>query len=830
MLNSKEWVYNEVAQEKVKRLADQAGISTLLAKVFLNRGIEDISYIKKFLNPKSEYMHDPFLMKDMEPAVKRIIRAIESGEKILVYGDYDVDGITSTSILVDFLTKQKASAEYYIPDRLDDGYGLSIGAIDKIIKLGVSLIITVDCGVTAIDEVKYIKENNIDVIITDHHQCKEILPEAYAVINPCRPDCTYPFKQLAGVGVVFKLIHALSIGMGIEGCQNRYVELTALGTVADVVPLVDENRVIAKLGISMMDRTPNLGLRALIDNSGLKDKTITSTGVSFVLAPRINAAGRIGDAGRAVKLFTTQNEEEALNLALELNEENRFRQDTETGILQEVLEAIEVQVDMDKEKVIIVGGQGWHHGIIGIVASKVTERFYRPCILINNDDGIGKGSGRSIEGFNLFNALNHCSDLLEKFGGHELAAGLTIKSENIQELRRRINLYANDILDEYDLIPKLKIDVSVCKNDLSIQSIRELDLLAPYGAGNPGPLFEYDGLKVSDFRTVGENKHLKLKLEDGGLYLDAIGFNMAGLTEHLTNKPVIAVACQLEVNVWNSVEKVQLNLKDFRPDNKNLLADSFYLSLEKTLNLEGVYPDEGLNEYISIKTEEQLESLIYKAAEQNQRTVFFANSFQNLKLLDKILKKSVSAIKKRVEICYTDSYDYRHNVLCPIVNPDSEAVELDTFDQIVILIPWINSVELSRLLGKADKQKVLFFCENNNILDEIDSILPGRNDLVTVYQFLRELFKTTNCNIIKFIDIFELTYKINEACNINLNCYKLNKCLQIFEELNFLTIDSNGECGLTINFNNGIKHKVNLESSGLYCKIQSIKGRFKKQE
>ncbi|MDF2523338.1 MAG: recJ [Clostridiales bacterium] len=827
MLNSKEWVYKNVSEEKVKKLAEQAGISTLLAKVFVNRGINDIPFIQKFLNPSTEFMHDPYLLKDMEPAVIRIIKAINEGEKILVYGDYDVDGITSTSILSDFLTKQKANVDFYIPDRMDDGYGLSIGAIDKIIKLDVSLIITVDCGVTAVDEVKYIKENNIDIIITDHHQCKEKIPECDAIINPCRPDCEYPFKQLAGVGVVFKLIHALCIRMGIDGYQNRYGDLVALGTIADVVPLIDENRVIVKLGISMLEKTQNIGLRALIDNSGLKDKTITSTGVSFILAPRINAAGRIGDAGRAVRLFTTQSDEEALNLALELNEENKFRQDTEIGILQEVLNAIESQVDLNREKVIVVGGEGWHHGIIGIVASKVTERFYRPCILIDNNEGIGKGSGRSIEGFNLFNALNYCKDLLDKFGGHELAAGLTIKTENIQEMRRRINNFADEIMDENDLIPKLKIDVNVSKNDLSIQNVRELDLLAPFGAGNPGPLFVYNGLKVSDIRTVGENKHLKLKLEDGGLYLDAIGFNMAAFTEQLTNKPMIEVACQLEVNVWNSVEKVQLNLKDLRPNNKKTLEDSYYSSLEKTLKLDAVYPNEVSKAKRILTTEEQFIEFVCNASRENIRTAILANSFQGLGLLDEILKKSAAGIKKRVEICYTNSYDYNSNVLYPIINPDIEAINLDAFDQIVIIVPWVDSEGLTMLLSRADNNKIIYYGDNKIKKDEIDNIIPGRTDLVTVYQFLRDLFKTSNKSTMKIYDMSELAHRIEEAYNAEMNCFKLKICLEIFEELNFLKFENIREHEVSIDFNNGIKNKVDLESSKLYSRLQKIKANFK---
>lgn len=566
MLHDKVWVCKDISVNEVERLSRELGVSKLVCRVLLNRGMKDIASIKRFLKPSLEDMHDPFLLKDMEKATDRICRAIENREKIVVYGDYDVDGVTSTSILCNFLARQGVDADYYIPDRIDEGYGLSIDAVDKVIEGKPDLIITVDCGVTAIDEVNHIKDRKVDIIITDHHECGDILPDAYAVINPCRSDCRYPFKGLAGVGVVFKLLNAVCIKMGLGDTYLEYLDLTALGTVADVVPLIDENRVIAKYGMQGIEKSNNIGLRTLVECTGLKDKAISAGTVGFVLAPRVNAAGRLGDASRGVKLFTTSDEKEALQIALELNEENKHRQDTQEEIYRQAVEAIEKEIDLNKDKVIVIAKEGWHPGVIGIVASKITEKYYRPCILISDENGIGKGSGRSIESFNLYKALNHCDSILTKYGGHELAAGLTIDLNRVDEFRKMINEYANSVLKKDDLVPQLKIDTYICKDDISFKTIQELKSLAPFGPGNPGPVFAYDRLKIREIRTVGSGKHLKMVIEDGTFCADAIGFNMGEYANLYSDRDFLDLAFSLEINTWNEVQKVQFNLKDIRPN------------------------------------------------------------------------------------------------------------------------------------------------------------------------------------------------------------------------------------------------------------------------
>jgi single-stranded-DNA-specific exonuclease len=565
VFHNKLWINKEAPDSEADRISRETCISRLTAKVLINRGITSADEIRNFLTPSLDGMHDPFLLKDMDKAVKRIISALNSGESIMLYGDYDVDGVTSISILLDYLKNLGGNVDYYIPDRIDEGYGLSLSAMEKIIKMGKSLIITADCGITSIEEVKLAARHNVDVIITDHHECKSHIPDAYAVIDPCRHDCGYPFKELAGVGVVYKLINAISIKMGLDDhSYQRYIDLVAIGTVADVAPLVGENRTIVKYGIPKIENTLNKGLRALIGEAGLTDRPINSYSIGFILAPRINAAGRIGDAGRAVRLFTSNDEAETREIAAMLNQENQLRQDTEMEILQEALVRIESEVDFEKEKVMVVAGEHWHHGVIGITASRITEKYYRPCILISIEGDTGKGSGRSIKGFNLFDALTHCESLIDKYGGHELAAGLAIKTGNLKEFKNMINSYADSVLSQDDLLPRLRIDAYIEKNDICLENVRELEKLAPFGAGNPGPLFAYNNLRVVGIRAVGDSKHLKLKLETEGLLLDAIGFNMGSFADVIDCGDVLDAVFSLEINSWNFRHRIQLNIKDIR--------------------------------------------------------------------------------------------------------------------------------------------------------------------------------------------------------------------------------------------------------------------------
>lgn len=823
MNRSKEWIINRIPDEKVCKISKECKISPLIAKVFLSRGVEDGEYIKEFLNPSLKELNDPFLLKDMEKAVDRIISAVSSKERIIIFGDYDVDGITSTSILYDFLSKFGADVGYYIPDRKEEGYGLSKLALDKVIQDGVSLIITVDCGITAFEEVKYINDKHVDIIITDHHECKEELPVAYALVNPCRHDCAYPFKELAGVGVVFKLVRALSQKMGIEDQAINYIDLVALGTVADVVTLLDENRIIVKYGLQKIENSLNKGLKALIDISGAKDKQITSYTIGFLLAPRINAAGRIGDATRAVKLLTTDNENEAITIAKELNEQNIYRQETEQGIFCDVLAKIESSVDLEKEKVIVVWGEGWHHGIIGIVASKITDSYNRPCILIAVEDGMGKGSGRSIEGFNLFEALSHCTSLLEKFGGHELAAGLSIQEESIEKLKKMINEYADKILKDSDLEAKIKIDIEVTREDITEESVKELDMLSPFGAGNPSPVFAYKNLMIEDIRTVGNDKHIKLKFKDKETYVDAIGFNRGYLVDVYSQTDVLDAACSLEINSWNNKESVQLNIKDLKVNERTFIQNNFYYSLDKAIDFTSEYEDTKINPfYESITTVNFLEGLsqdLYK----NNNTAILVNSMKSLKVLTTSLKN----LEVKYNIAYNEIDIICEKELYIVVNAKPGKFDSGIFDRVMIYGEWICKNYLYDIIKQIDLDRLF-------ILDKIcfrvgeDDIIVERQDMVAVYQYVRTNFKSD------FIieDLFRFANSVSKSYRTSMNFFKVKRIIEIFEELNLLKKSEYGKYGMKISMIDTKGKKADLESSVIFQSFKALKehslGHFKK--
>ena len=557
----KKWECNKFDDETIEKFANENNISKLLAKVLLNRGFKEKEKVQKFLYPKLEELYDPFLMNDMDVAVQRIIEAYETKEKVTIYGDYDVDGITSISVLKSFLTELGMDVEHYLPSRLEEGYGLNNEAVKKVAEQSTKLLITVDCGISAYNEVEYAKELGMEVIVTDHHECPEKLPRALAVLDPKREDSAYPFSSLAGVGVSFKLIQALSYRLNLDRKRYlKYLDVVCLGTVADIVPLVDENRIIVTYGLILMKQTRKVGLQELIKASGYSK--IDSMTISFGLAPRLNACGRMGKADLALELILTQDRAEAQKIALELNEINKERQEVEKKIISDAIEIIE-RDRLYENGVIVVGNENWHHGVIGIVASKITETYYKPSILICMENGKGKGSGRSIEGFDLHGALTECEDLLEKFGGHEMAIGLSIYESNILKLREKLcSIAIENKIDE--LQPVVKIDAEVNSDDISFETIRDLEKLEPFGEANPSPIFMYQNLKVDSVRALSNGKHLRLVLKDNNFKYDAIAFNMGDkrLSIEIGNK--VDIAHSLEINHFNNTDKIQFNLKDIK--------------------------------------------------------------------------------------------------------------------------------------------------------------------------------------------------------------------------------------------------------------------------
>ena len=556
---NKKWEYIGADEEKVKSIASKHGISEIIARVLVNRGIDVEDGIDSFLHPKIDELNNPFLLNDMEIAVDRIIRCKENNEKITIYGDYDVDGITSIATLSKFLTELGIENDYYLPNRLDEGYGLNNNALDKIVSSGTKLLITVDCGISAFEEIEYAKSIGLEVIVTDHHECPAVIPNALAVIDPKREDSTYPFSSLAGVGVTFKLIHAISLKLELDRKRYlKYLDIVCLGTVADIVPLVLENRIIVNFGLMLVRETRNIGLKALIDITGYT--AIDSTAISFGIAPRINACGRMGAAEIALKLLLTSSEDEAREIAIKLNELNKERQNVEKKIINEAIEIIEKDRLFEND-IIVVGSENWHHGVIGIVASKITELYYKPSVLISFEDGVGKGSGRSIEGFDLHDALTSCGEFLDKFGGHEMAIGLSLKKENFLKFKEKIEKVTSERIDK-EAVPSIKIDALVDPKNINMKIFDDMKLLEPYGESNPSPIFASKNLKVESIRLLSNDKHIKLSLKDGNVLLNAIGFNLGDKVVRLGDK--IDIVYALEINRFNNMENIQLNLKDIK--------------------------------------------------------------------------------------------------------------------------------------------------------------------------------------------------------------------------------------------------------------------------
>ena len=580
----KKWLVVGDREEEDVKYAAQLGISPFLAGILRRRNICDVEQAKAFLRPETEQeYYDPFLMRDMERAVARIRRAIENSERIIVYGDYDVDGITSTTLLVRALRRLGAEADYYIPDR-QEGYGLHTESLNQLADDGAKLVVTVDCGIASISEIEAL-HGKLDIVVTDHHLPGEKLPEAAAVVDPHRTDCEYPFKDLAGVGVAFKLCQALFRELRNESFEDD-LELVALGTVADIVPLLSENRKLVKIGLSRMKGTKIEGLRQLIEAAGLSGQDISSGQVGFMLAPRLNAAGRLETAMRGVELLLSEDGEKALEIAQGLNQLNSERQQVEADIVEQAKEQL-ASVDTAAARTLVVVGEGWHPGVIGIVASRLVELYYRPTVVINVQDGIGKGSCRSIPGFHLFDALTAAKDSLVQFGGHEMAAGLTVLPEKIDDLRAALDNYAALHLNEEDYIPRLELEADLLPKDITIKLVEDLAKLEPYGMANPKPLFGSFDVRGFDAKTIGrEGQHLKFSLRGGADSLEAIGWNMSEKLV-LLYRGNVDMAYMPEINEWNGKISVQCKLKELRSSRKRSvfptreILGGIYLALKK---------------------------------------------------------------------------------------------------------------------------------------------------------------------------------------------------------------------------------------------------------
>ncbi|MDQ0975716.1 single-stranded-DNA-specific exonuclease [Neobacillus niacini] len=602
MLKSKtRWVVRKSDQQLVETLVNELKITPLVASLLINRGLNTVDSARYFLFGKEQF-HDPFLLKGMDIAVNRIREAIERQEPILIFGDYDADGVSSTTVLMLTLRDLGANVQFYIPNRFTEGYGPNETAFRRASENGIKLIITVDTGISAIHEAAIAKELGLDLIITDHHEPGPVLPEALAIIHPKLPDSVYPFRELAGVGVAFKVAHAL-----YGEVPEQLLEIAVIGTIADLVSLKDENRLIAKKGLEKLKVTKNKGLKAILKVAGADQQNINEETIGFSLAPRINAVGRLENADMAVELLLTDDPFEAEALAQEMDELNKTRQSIVNSITTEAIEEVERNYPIDSNSVLVIGKEGWNAGVIGIVASRLVEKFYRPTIVLSFDKekGLAKGSARSIAGFDLFKNLSECRDILPHFGGHPMAAGMTLKLEDVSDLRQRLNNLANEQLTKDDFIPITTLDHQIKVDEINLSALGELNLLAPFGMDNPKPKVLISNVQISTMRKIGsEQNHLKVMVHDNGTNLDGIGFGLGPLVDHISPASKISIIGELAVNEWNNIRKPQIFIQDVSVETWQLFD---HRGVKRINSMIKTIPNEKRN-YI-IFNKEQLEKM-----------------------------------------------------------------------------------------------------------------------------------------------------------------------------------------------------------------------------
>jgi len=575
----KRWIIDDADGES---LSGCAQYPAFFRRLLWQRGVVSAEDAERYLAPDICHLHDPFLMKGMDKAAARIVRAIERQESVLVYGDYDVDGVSATAILIRFLRSAGLNPEFYIPDRVEEGYGISDASMDVVCASGYDLMITVDCGITAREQTDTIQKRcldggkPLDIIVTDHHQCQEdLVPQVLAILNPHLPDCGYPFKYLCGAGIALKLVQAVGTLMGKPDAYKDYLDLAALATIADIVDLTDENRVIAKLGLEKMNCDCCLGIRALAESAGISLGTIDSRRVAFMLSPRVNAAGRMGDAKRAVNLFITDEPDEARAIAEELSRTNSLRQEVQDAIFSQAVSMIEAEDGYRDNRVTVVWGEGWHHGVVGIVASKLVERYHKPAFVFSVEEGMAVGSGRSIPGYNLFECMASQGDLLIKFGGHEQAGGLTLTADNIQAFREGVNRHAAENMTDEMTEPSLRIHTVMEPGEITMENARRMNLLEPFGQGNPVPVLMVKNVEITNKWRIGDGKHLKLRFSTGRGTADAVFFGQGDLERYIRIGDRLDMVFNLDVNVWQGAEYLQVRILDMCMDEETVARNRF---------------------------------------------------------------------------------------------------------------------------------------------------------------------------------------------------------------------------------------------------------------
>lgn len=824
LIFNKKWTLKHKGEVEKDELSDKIKISPEISQILKNRGIKDERDSEIFMNPSLDYLRDPFLMKDMDKAVERIKKAINNNESIFIYGDYDVDGVSSTSILCLYFESIDYPVSYYIPNRLEEGYGINEEAIRKIHEQDCKLIISVDCGITSVKEVELANELGMDVIITDHHECQSEIPNAYAVVNPKQEDCNYPFDMLCGCGVAFKLIQALTPEDVFKITMYNYLEIATLATICDIVPLVDENRIIVKNGLKLMKEGKNLGLRELIKICGVDTEKIGSSHIGFAIGPRINASGRLGYSYLGVQLFTTKDEHEAHEIARMLEEKNNERQMIEAKMYHEAEEIIKSNERYESDKVLVIANEGWQHGIIGIVASKLTEKYYKPTILLTIEDGEATGSARSIKGFSIFDALMKCKDLLNKFGGHDQAAGLGLDADKVDTLRDEVNKIADYNLTSEDMIENINVEFELSEDKVSLDLVDELHKLEPFGLSNPSPRFIMRNLVLDDIFTLGKNKqHLKLNVYNENTY-ECIGFNMAHLKENFNPGDKVDILFQLDENNYMGNRTVQFLLKDMRLAHpKNAMKDKLSLKLFSKIvpnNEDNLYTISSGDENL-ISTNVNGQHIIEGSKELNifdylvENTLVIANTVNGF-------YRAISDIS-----LLEDDFDvnYRENTvnsakLQLIFSPNIDKIDVKRYNNIILYDYLYNSREYSYLSENTNSHCniIKYYNEMDQLYlkNTINNIIPEREEFIVVYK-LALVNKTFEFDMLDIKKIF------------NIMPIKLFAILNVFKELSLLdfNLDYN-QNRISINLLEKPNKKLNLDESIILQNLKDLRQEYAK--
>nr|WP_330408564.1 single-stranded-DNA-specific exonuclease RecJ [Romboutsia weinsteinii] len=820
LIFNKKWTLKHTGNVEENELSKKLKISPEISQILKNRGINSEKDSEIFMNPSLEYLRDPFLMKDMKKAVDRIQRAIKNNEKIWIYGDYDVDGVSSTSILCIYFDSIDYPAKYYIPNRLEEGYGINEEAIRLIHEQGCDILISVDCGITSVKEVEIANELGIDVIITDHHECQSEIPEAYAVINPKQDDCHYPFDMLCGCGVAFKIIQALTPEEEFKTSMYDYLEIVTLATICDIVPLIDENRIIVKNGLKTMKEGKNLGLRELIKVCGVDTEKIGSSHIGFAIGPRINASGRLGHSYLGVELFTTKSKEEASEIANLLEEKNNERQMIESKMYHEAEEIIQQNERYNTDKVLVIAKEGWQHGVIGIVASKLTEKYYKPTILLTIEDGEATGSARSIKGFSIFDALVKCKHLMNKFGGHEQAAGLALDATNVDILANEVNKFADYSLTEEDLIENVKVEYEIAEGAISLNLVDELHQLEPFGLANPSPRFILRDATLRDIRKIGKTQqHLKFTIEKEKTY-ECIGFNMGYLKEGYNVNDKVDVLFQIDENNYMGNKKVQFLLKDMRLAHpKSASTDELSLKL-----FSKIVPKDALNLY-TIFDESSLENTRDNIFEGDKNINIFEYIGKNTLVIANTINgfyraiSDISLVEEEFEVNY-NIIEKNIDKVQLIFSPNVDKIDLKRYNNIILYDYLYNKGEYSYLYeNKDDEASIIKYYTELDLLylnNVMTNIVPDREEFIYVYKNLL-MKKEIELNIVDIKKVF------------NMIPLKLFTIINVFRELLLLDFSFNDENNsILISLLPKPDKKLDLNESMILNNLKQLKNEYSK--